>query len=680
MDKIMSFKIMNVRHETEKEFYLNPRDFNLNGKLLLDLLENDSLFFYLPFNEYFVILHDEFILIIDIKESISSRFKIISQIDYFQLYEIYFGKKSSDYHLKKTKKENSRKSIYTNLNFICSEEYRKLKNFCVFETKSITNKLIFMLEYMNNDFLVFFYDKLSDISTIQIIFKNSKDQFISKITTNISEINKQLQRNKLNEIFLQNCLDENFKLATSIKYIELTVENFHTSHLDCTQYHMVLLKLDNILSLNTIDLNQNSFTFDYIHCINQDIIYIKSEMIGSTLTIIQINSDFDLIIDYLCVKYSSETKLKFECSYLSTQQIKFDDSIMISQFNIERQEKEDIVLLVCKLDTVFYYVLSNKNSKHFFILKNKFSFPQIKNLTIKYSYLIGEELYVFSNKCNYASLNIKNSSPPIYDSLCIVRDVFAVKKFYNKLGFFVLGSNSFFKNNDFNICYFLPERNKEISDILFDSNYKIFNQISKKVCDKTRKVFFSFSLCEYIVLFYRFPAYINFLHVHDQIKYNENFIVANEYLNLLLNRLKIYINKLKGENIFKKIPKVCEMSDDQNETEEASFVDIKTFILHEFRSFISSSNIDDFNEDYEWAEFLNNPDYNCDICQSLFIRYSEIKLSYICLRGHLTFSCCVSFVPVSEKQKFYICNDCLLVYSENFIKICLVCQKSLCLL
>ena len=71
------------------------------------------------------------------------------------------------------------------------------------------------------------------------------------------------------------------------------------------------------------------------------------------------------------------------------------------------------------------------------------------------------------------------------------------------------------------------------------------------------------------------------------------------------------------------------------------------------------------------------------------MKYIENKRSYACLMGHLIFSCCVSYLPVTDKDddiykqegninsNFYSCEKCKLIYSENKIKICLVCQQIL---
>jgi hypothetical protein len=823
MEKIMSFRKMNVKSETDSEFYLNPRDVYLNGHLNLDLLANSEIFHYLPLNEFFVVLFDEYLAIIDIKESITNSFKIITQINVEKIYENNFPKKSTEAGIKKPPQSNNKKSgnspnstLYPSvLNFKSSDDDKKIKNFNVFEIKSVNNSLGFIIEYMNQDFIVFKYDNIRDSNSFSVIYKLYRDEFFKVIETKGSNLTSGNSKNS----FCSSGKD------TMIRYVEINKNNFEEKNFEDDynlidplplynlfdnkiRIHLVLMKINSLICFNTIfigkedllrdnisntnDEYMSTFSFDFFHQIPSDIINFIAKMFDDILYIVMVNSDYDVLIDCFRIKYNFNNHndkrnfnlFAFKSEFLFSQKISFKDysPSVINFFDIDQisqkvsttQEPEPTqgnclnVLLISKLNKIYVYIkdvdlslnLDNSVNSNKFKISHIFDFKEVGMSSINHAFIINSKIFAFNNKgqsaCEYFNvfdnlentqhqvekdfnsfsnnfdnpeltikieenqnkhlnplvnnkniikdcspqlIQVENSNKNIF-TISIVRDIFSIKKFNNDLGFFILGSNSLFKGNEFNICYYLPENLRDnetlnempLNELLFFSNLKIYNLLSNKVIENIKKSFFSLCLAEYVAMFYRLGdqlQYNKLLFSIDSLGLGSNFKGSdnvNQYFNLLINRLKIYVSRLKKEYA------VSSLSSDLNEenfnVSVANFndPDNKSYIIHQFRSLISFDSIDDINDyEFEYGEYINNEDYSCEICSeinSVFVKYNEAKRSYTCVKGHLTFSCCITYLPVTEEGNFnfYLCEECNLVYSENKIRICLVCQKSLNLL
>jgi hypothetical protein len=261
------------------------------------------------------------------------------------------------------------------------------------------------------------------------------------------------------------------------------------------------------------------------------------------------------------------------------------------------------------------------------------------------------------------------------------------------LGFFILGTTNIFKVKDFTITYLLPKeftQNKDLASILIHSSRVIFRNLLMNLNNKAHTTFFSHCLSEYLILFYRNVDYVSNVLLKDVEKILSHNLMStdflfNDYFSLLIWRINLFMNR---KNLIP-IGNTEEAKESDSYCNSNSITAPKNFIVDKFRSILSGS-IDDDNDDYGFGEYLYNHNHKCEFCNSFFVSYDENKKYYFCSKGHFCLSCCVTFIPLTENQneKFYLCDDCNMIYSRNSfelvlndptidIKICLICQKFL---
>ena len=212
MDNIVSIRKKIIKKETEEEFYLNSCDVFIAGKIY-EMASNSKVFYYLPYNEVFVVLFNDFISIFDLKKSIFKKLTITKQFKISEIYKFFFGEskkinKSSDNYPftenleieekeicgnstgKINNKDNKGKNNEIlfeknltdyNLNFKTEDQKKELKFFFVSEN-SYDKNLVFYIEFLNKEMIVF---KINDINTD--IFNKPKIQ----INSNLQEENKE---------------------------------------------------------------------------------------------------------------------------------------------------------------------------------------------------------------------------------------------------------------------------------------------------------------------------------------------------------------------------------------------------------------------------------------------------------------------------------------------------------
>ena len=597
MEKLIQYKKTKIEEETKEEFYLNPKDMVNNDKVYESSNTLDVMY-YLPLNELLVVIFEENFVVIDIKKTLSRNFTIIKM---FSISDIF--KKAFNENDEKKSVPSSSDSFGGFCFKIRESDLKKIKNFSCIEIKNKLNQLFFLIEFVNLDFVIIKYDNINTQTDFNVLFTQTKS-FFAKNSKNL----------KLN---YETCLIMNY--ATRIACLE-EKNNSKTFNLFYQVESLIFvykLSEDSCKFFQKLSWNSDIKTLiaDYSHLddTNEIIFYIVN--VTNSIQKATLNTDSKTFSEGLSLNKPNEGNITL---------------IKADSFKAQK------ILLYAQLNAVYIYDFLNSS------LLFKITFALFEDWIISYCFItLNEAIYIFNSNGDYSYSSLNLSQPTIgsgenpfeitnssMDSLKISKQIYSVKEFNSRIGFFILSTQNPIKIQNVNITYFLPE---QISD----------HMSLEKMIERSPEVkseFYSFSLCEFLIIKLRFHSLKDF----EENKFDEN--------NIIKGRLQYYLSK-----IF------------QEEEGRASCEGFLHDILQYYKK------INDISSEL-YKNYLSNEKYLCDFCSEKFLTFNTKTMIFSCKNNHSTFSCCVTQVPFDEK--FLTCPNCGLLYSEEF-KVCLGCQQML---
>ena len=158
------------------------------------------------------------------------------------------------------------------------------------------------------------------------------------------------------------------------------------------------------------------------------------------------------------------------------------------------------IVLYAQMNTVYIYSIKNNT------LLKSITFSLFEDWIISYCFIQTDDiLYIFNSNGEYAynELDLSNNEEDLMltnsscQSLKLSKQIYSIKSFETKIGFFILSTQTPIKLLNSNITYFIPELiSKRTSlDSLIDDNF--YNKTS----------FYTFSLCEFLIFELRFGDY-----------------------------------------------------------------------------------------------------------------------------------------------------------------------------
>ena len=395
MEYIISKKKKIIKKELLDEFYINPRDFVINGKF-------DSQFiYYLPQNDCIVFILDNNFTILDLKKSMirSISIKFISSE-----YKYLTGdNKITD----KKKKEN-----YESLCFLDNNQHGLVKNFIVIEIENEIDYLLFVVEYMNNDFCISRYSLIN---------------------------------NKFENVLSLRKLDENyFKVFEKMKKFQVLTYDSNLRYLYIGEIVFIFYRMLSNIFIGIYNTKLNSFNFFFsiekMNLINFDVMFDNK-----LIWIFYITDNFNMIVEsFSYTKKYSNFKLE-----LKTSIDLFNDNKMISGYRLRKD-----YLFIAKLNTLYIF----KRNDNSFTLFRDVNFQYLN--IIKFIEYIDDRIYVFNSSGDYSTIEITETNTFVLNkfSMHLINEIYHIVNFKNGKGVYLIGAFNVIKSNDFTITYFIPNK------------------------------------------------------------------------------------------------------------------------------------------------------------------------------------------------------------------------------
>ena len=604
MEQFFQYKKPKLQSETGEEFYLNPKDMINNDKIYESTNQLDVMY-YLPLNELFIVLFEENIAIVDIKRTISKNFTIIKMININELYQRHFKFIPEE-------KKGTKNVTKTEFNAFCykfkENDLNKIKNFCFIENKNNLNKIYLIIEFLNLDFVIISYDNINNQNEYNLVYSHSKSIFL--------KMEKKLKLNYESSLI--------FNYVTNIKTIseKNKVETFYVLH-QCENF-IFIFQFDN---MNYNFITKIEFGFD----VKNFICDYYSNNINSISLIIYTVSTMNTVQKNI---FDMNTKKMSEVAVLNKEN---KGNITLINFFFMQKVIQKIVLYA-QMNTVYIYSIKNNT------LLKSITFSLFEDWIISYCFIQTDDiLYIFNSNGEYAynELDLSNNEEELMltnsscQSLKLSKQIYSIKPFETKIGFFILSTQTPIKLLNSNITYFIPELiSKRTSlDSLIDDNF--YNKTS----------FYTFSLCEFLIFELRFGDY-------DLILKDKAEHVNLKKEDIIYERIKYYMKRVLTP---------------QKKNENNVNIQYPNEILKHYKV------INGLKDD-NYINFLNHSSFKCDFCNEVYVKFNIASKTYSCVSNHETFSCSVTQAPFQET--FLHCDTCNLFYSNNF-KICLICQQML---
>lgn len=601
MEQFFKYKKPKLNTETNEEFYLNPKDMINNDKIYDSTFPLDVMY-YLPLNELLIILFEGDIVVVDIKRTISKNFTIIKKIHINDLYKTHFKFIPEE-------KKNAKLIVHRDFSTFCykfkENDLDKIKNFSFVEIKNNLNTVYFLVEFLNLDFLIIKYDNINNQAKYDLVYSHTKNIFL--------KLGKNMKFN------YESSLIFNYRTCVLTLNEKIQPLNFYVFHL-CENKIFIFnfsdMKYKYITKLET-DFEIKNIIADFFQIeedqYNHFIFYTVS-----TLNLVQ-----KIVFNFSNKKIIENTIIN------NTDSFENEGNITLIKFDFLQKIISKVVLFA-QMNKIYIYDINNNN------LIKSITFSLFEDWVISYCFIQSDDiLYIFNSNGEYAynqieqreddEINITNSS---CQSLVLSKQIYSIKQFETKIGFFILSTQTPIKLLNSNVTYLIPDivTKKTTIDSLIEDNF--FNKTS----------FFSFSLSEFLIFALRFSD-------------TKKLLVSQEKDDIITQRIKFYIKYIL----------------DPNSTSQYSITDYSNALLNYYKS------INDIKTD-NYIKYLGNDEYKCDFCNEHFVKFNLNSKSYTCNNNHETFSCSVTQIPFNEN--FLHCDTCSLFYSNTF-KICLICQQML---
>ena len=491
MEKFFQYKKSKLESETRNEFYLNPKDMINNDKINENL--KHDVFHYLPHNELFILIFEENIAVIDIKQTISKNFTILKMTSFNEIYVQLFKPE-----ITKVTKFPIQNSLSNFCYKIRENDLKKPKN-CVFiETPYNIGKLYYIIEFSNLEFAVLKYNNINQQTHYDIIHTHLKNYLLTLNT-------------KMKIIYESSLI---FNYNTS-----LTVVNGNHSHNVFYILHQVEMYLF-IFELNCVD---DAYKHKYTINGEGDVKLCKCLLNSTNEFVIASVTDMNKVYKQffsvqtrsitrtLCIENTNKgniTSLKYSSQYIIYIQLNkvymYDNAVERKVRAITFQDFDDCVVSYCCLferSNVMYVFNSNGDY-----------------VTCEFNYDNNKE-----QQCEYVDVTSNKKT------LSISKLIYAVVPFQNEFGFYILSTQNPIKLSNVSITYFIPDNlitNQTLFTLINNNNNNSNNNITNS------NSFYTFSLCEYIIYALRYnPSLINddsSLHV-KRINYYINYILNNTH-------------------------------------------------------------------------------------------------------------------------------------------------------
>ena len=703
MDTIMIRGIKTfVEKENIDECYLNPKDNIINehyNQLLFKTLPM-NLLFYLPLNEILAVVLEEKVVIYDIKLSVIDSLKIIDEIFYKDIINEF-----SDIIINKIDEKidkNKKTAYFMGLNFIAKEqEDKQIKNIIIsddFYDKK--GSFVMIIEFMNLDIYIVEYNLLNEINNnpkFSLILKADKTMFIDK-KTNADVISK------LNDNYYKNSYKTKFKI---IKYLNSKIfflyQHQYNFYIYSFKINEITLhsytnnkkrnknkNIESNLLYNKICLNKESINFDVNYCFNE-INYIDY------FEFITIGVNNEIFYHLFFLENGNGNKKIYK--EIINKEITIDNKANIS--NIKYANNVNNSNLFC--DKIFFMIQLNKIFVvNYFIERDK---ANKLSMNIKYKYLLNivefseeqiydvfllqkQYLYIFTRKSKYIEYildlqNMKNNKNTEIISINetpkffrITKFIYDIKPFQSENGFFILITQNSIRPINMNIIYkinhsSLTKINDSFSEGLIlglrnpKENIEFINDKNSFIFNKRYNYFIN-------KIFKGQNPYIN---KKDRNKNNMDIEEDQSDLNEE-NEEKEEIENDEGdiENKYENDDLMNINSDKYKNMEKISIKENESIKKEIIDFYIKKQEFIFSKEDY--LKFLDNENYICEFCGEKFKSFEENERIYKCNNDDVTFSCCLSKMPINND--FLWCSYCQLFYSyelNNFY--CIVCDKIL---
>ena len=608
MEKFFQYKKSKLEIETRNEFYLNPKDMINNDKINENL--KCDVFHYLPLNELFVIIFEENIAVIDIKQTISKNFTILKMTAFNDIYTQLFKPE-----ITKVTKFPIQNSLSNFCYKIRENDLKKVKN-CVFvETSCNVGKVYYVIEFSNLEFVVLKFDNINQQQLQQerktqyeVVHTHVKNYFLT-LNTKMKIIYESpliFNYNTLLSVVNNSCNNNNGCNSSSdvfyiLHQVEMYLFIFELNCVDDTYKHKYTINGEGEVKLCKCIFNSSNNTNEFVIASVTDMNKVYKQFFS-----VQSRS----ITKMLCIENTNKgniTSLKYSSRYIIYIQLNrvyvYDNTIEKKIRAITFNDFDDCVISYCCL-------FERLNVIYVFNANGDYVMCEFTTTNSSNSNSSSEQ------QCEYVDI----TSPK--KTLSISKLIYAVIPFHNEFGFYILSTQNPIKLSNVSITYFIPD-----NLISNQTLYTLINNNNNNNCTFTSLTnsFYTFTLCEYIIY---------------ALRYNPTLISDDDDISLHIKRINYYITCILNTT-----------------NDKSSFI---TSILSYYR----------FPND-QYKTYLNNFKYKCDFCNSEYTQYNTVTNIYQCKNEHQSFACCITQTPFHDD--FLYCGYCNLFYSNTF-KICLICQ------
>ena len=615
MEKFFQYKKSKLEIETRNEFYLNPKDMINNDKINENL--KCDVFHYLPLNELFVLIFEENIAVIDIKQTISKNFTILKMTAFNDIYTQLFKPE-----ITKVTKFPIQNSLSNFCYKIRENDLKKPKN-CVFvETPCNIGKVYYIIEFSNLEFAVLKYDNINQQQQQQstqydVVHTHLKNYFLTLNTkmkiiyesplifnynTSLTVVN-----NSCNSSNSSNSSNSGNNVFYILHQVEMYLFIFELNCVDDTYKHKYTINGEGEVKLCKCIFNSNMNEFVIASVTDMNKVYkqffsVQSRSITQTMCIESTNKG-----NITSLKYSSRYIIYIQLNRVYV----YDNAIERKIRAITFHDFDDCVISYCclfeRLNVIYVF---NANGDY---VMCEFNSNNCSNSNEQ-------------QQCEYVDVTSNKKT------LSISKLIYAVIPFHNEFGFYILSTQNPIKLSNVSITYFIPDNlitNQTLFTLINNNNTSNSCNTSSLTTSITNS-FYTFTLCEYIIY---------------ALRYNPTLIPDNPSSSLHIKRINYYITYILNTT-----------------NDKSSFI---TDILAHYRSHHMTQPHD------QYKTYLNNVQFKCDFCESEYTQYNTATNIYQCKNEHQSFACCITQTPFHVG--FLYCAYCNLFYSNTF-KICLICQ------
>ena len=616
MEKFFQYKKSKLEIETRNEFYLNPKDMINNDKINENL--KCDVFHYLPLNELFVLIFEENIAVIDIKQTISKNFTILKMTAFNDVYTQLFKPE-----ITKVTKFPIQNSLSNFCYKIRENDLKKPKN-CVFvETPCNIGKVYYIIEFSNLEFAVLKYNNINQqqqqqqsTTHYEVVHTHLKNYFLTLNTKMKIIYESPLIFNYNTSLTVVNTNSNSSNSSSSsssndvfyiLHQVEMYLFIFELNCVDDTYKHKYTINGEGEVKLCKCMFNSSSNSNNT----NEFVIASVTDMnkVYKQFFSVQTRS----ITQTMCIENANKgniTSLKYSSRYIIYIQLNrvyvYDNAIERKIRAITFHDFDDCVISYCclfeRLNVIYVF---NANGDFVMCEFNSSNSNSSSN----------------SNEQQCECVDVTSTKK----TLSISKLIYAVIPFQNEFGFYILSTQNPIKLSNVSITYFIPDN--------LITNQTLFTLINNNINNNAvNNSFYTFTLCEYIIY---------------ALRYNATLIPDDDgsSSSLHIKRINYYITCILNTT-----------------TDKSAFI---TDILFHYRTHC-------ITQPYEqYKTYLNNDNFKCDFCESEYTQYNTATNIYQCKNEHQSFACCVTQRPFHDD--FLYCAYCNLFYSNTF-KICLICQ------